>query len=451
VLGLVVTDALYRSHPDLSEGRLAKLRAASSTPARWPTSARTLGLAASAARPRRGDHRRARQELDPRRHRRGASSARSTSTSASRPPRSRAPLFDPLLAEAASLGAGAGLEDQPAGAVRQHRARAAGVPREPREGPDHAKTFTAQVRVADHVRGTAPARIEEAGRAAGRRGSMARDQRRSPRPARARRAESCRSCPRSRSSAPASSVTSPARASSRPSVEVHPAFRTPPSAPARTTSPPGCRPHPGRGPPARQVPVAAARRRRCLLVHLGMSGQLLVVQPTSAPAERTCGSADADDGGLELRFVDQRMFGALARSPGGAELPPQIAHIARDPLDPPSTRRLRRACVRSGAPASSARCSTRRWCGIGNIYADEALWRARLHYARPTETLRAAEVTRLLAEVRTVMNEALASGRYLVRCALRRRQRPERLLRPQPGRLRPAWPPVPTLRRRREA
>ena len=48
--------------------------------------------------------------------------------------------------------------------------------------------------------------------------------------------------------------------------------------------------------------------------------------------------------------------------------------------------------------------------GIGNIYADEALWRARLHWARPTETLNGPEVSRLLAAVREVLAEALAAG-----------------------------------------
>ncbi|MBO0841837.1 MAG: DNA-formamidopyrimidine glycosylase, partial [Nocardioides sp.] len=72
-----------------------------------------------------------------------------------------------------------------------------------------------------------------------------------------------------------------------------------------------------------------------LQAHLGMSGQVLV-QPPGAPAERhlrvRLALAGADEG-RELRFVDQRMFGGLSISPGGAELPPEIAHIAPDPLE----------------------------------------------------------------------------------------------------------------------
>jgi formamidopyrimidine-DNA glycosylase len=167
--------------------------------------------------------------------------------------------------------------------------------------------------------------------------------------------------------------------------------------------------------------VTAARRRGkylwlplddgdAVLAHLGMSGQMLV-RPTSAAAERHLRVRLTLSDGLDLRFVDQRMFGAMARSPGGADLPPQIAHIARDPLDPQldEAALLRRVRQRRTG-IKRALLDQTLVSGIGNIYADEALWRARLHYARPTETLRAAEVTRLLAEVRAVMGEALASG-----------------------------------------
>ena len=167
--------------------------------------------------------------------------------------------------------------------------------------------------------------------------------------------------------------------------------------------------------------VTAARRRGkylwlplddgdALLIHLGMSGQVLV-QPTSSPPERHLRVRLTLDDGLDLRFVDQRMFGAMARSVGGADLPAQIAHIARDPLDSDLDEATLIRRVRSRRTGiKRALLDQTLVSGIGNIYADEALWRARLHYARPTETLRAAEVTRLLADVRTVMTEALASG-----------------------------------------
>ncbi len=166
-----------------------------------------------------------------------------------------------------------------------------------------------------------------------------------------------------------------------------------------------------------------------LLAHLGMSGQM-VVRDSDAPAERHLRVAIGfDDDGGQLRFVDQRMFGGVAvidlvPTPDGLPaglaadgqasslwLPPEVAHIARDPLDP-----------HLDVPALVARVRRRRTgvkralldqtliSGIGNIYADEALWRSRLHYARPTETLTRPAVLSLLDDVRAVMNEALSQG-----------------------------------------
>jgi formamidopyrimidine-DNA glycosylase len=147
-----------------------------------------------------------------------------------------------------------------------------------------------------------------------------------------------------------------------------------------------------------------------ILGHLGMSGQFLV-KPRTAPAERHLRVVVelADD--VDVRFVDQRMFGGLLVSLNGAELPPEIAHIARDPLDPKFDD------VRFGLALHRRRTGVKRAIldqtlisGVGNIYADEALWGARLHYARPTETLRRGEVQRLLAELRAVMTRALGEG-----------------------------------------
>ena len=89
------------------------------------------------------------------------------------------------------------------------------------------------------------------------------------------------------------------------------------------------------------------------------------------------------DGGPDLRFVDQRTFGHLTFSPGGAELPAAIAHIAPDPLEPafddePFAARLRTR--RTGIKRALLDQSL--ISGVGNIYADESLWRARLHWAR---------------------------------------------------------------------
>ena len=147
-----------------------------------------------------------------------------------------------------------------------------------------------------------------------------------------------------------------------------------------------------------------------ILAHLGMSGQLLV-QSHDAPLQRHLRVRLSLDGGRDLRFVDQRTFGGLAVSETGADLPTEIAHIARDPLDPEFsaadvTERLRRR--RTGL--KRALLDQTLLSGVGNIYADEALWRARLHYARPTETLRRPEAARLLAAVGAVLADALAEG-----------------------------------------
>ncbi len=176
-------------------------------------------------------------------------------------------------------------------------------------------------------------------------------------------------------------------------------------------------------------PGNTARPAVALMAHLGMSGQLLM-QDSGVPDEKHLKvrlrlSPAAGMPG-QLRFVDQRIFGGLFLTsliptpdgaPGGlAETPlPLIAeeasHIARDPLDPQFSfddfyRRLRsrktglkRALLDQGLVS-----------GIGNIYADEALWKAKLHYARPTDTLRRAEALRVLEAARAVMTEALAAG-----------------------------------------
>ena len=145
--------------------------------------------------------------------------------------------------------------------------------------------------------------------------------------------------------------------------------------------------------------------------HLGMSGQLLVVPPDK-PAETHLRIRFAfADGGRELRFVDQRTFGGLAVVAGGADLPSTVAHIARDPLDPAfddeqfvARLRARRTGVKRALLDQTL------VSGIGNIYADEALWRARLHGGRPTEAVTRPRARELLGHVRTVLAESLEQG-----------------------------------------
>jgi formamidopyrimidine-DNA glycosylase len=148
-----------------------------------------------------------------------------------------------------------------------------------------------------------------------------------------------------------------------------------------------------------------------LIGHLGMSGQLLVSPPDSPAQAHLRVRLSFADGGRELRFVDQRTFGGLAVDPGGALLPGPIRHIARDPVDPEFDDDAFVAAVRRRHTAiKRALLDQALISGVGNIYADEALWRARLHWARPTETLTRPAVRGVLAAVRAVLGEALSAG-----------------------------------------
>ncbi|PMR58679.1 DNA-formamidopyrimidine glycosylase [Verrucosispora sp. ts21] len=145
--------------------------------------------------------------------------------------------------------------------------------------------------------------------------------------------------------------------------------------------------------------------------HLGMSGQLLL-QPAAAPDEPHLRVRFRfTDDGPELRFVDQRTFGGLSVSEDGATLPTEIAHIARDPLDPQfSDADFVTAMRRRRTEVKRALLDQTLISGVGNIYADEALWRAKLHGTRPTDALTGPAVRRLLGHVRDVLTEAITAG-----------------------------------------
>jgi formamidopyrimidine-DNA glycosylase len=152
-----------------------------------------------------------------------------------------------------------------------------------------------------------------------------------------------------------------------------------------------------------------------VLAHLGMSGQLLI---------RPVGYTDevhlrirvvfADDGS-ELRFVDQRTFGGLSVTElvdsAAGLVPEPISHIARDPLeagfDLPA---VVDAMRRKRTELKRALLDQTLVSGIGNIYADEALWRAKLHWSRPTAKLTRPQATAVLTAATEVMTEALAVG-----------------------------------------
>jgi formamidopyrimidine-DNA glycosylase len=145
--------------------------------------------------------------------------------------------------------------------------------------------------------------------------------------------------------------------------------------------------------------------------HLGMSGQMLVLPQTAPAGPHLRVRFTFADGGPELRFVDQRTFGGLAVSPGGAALPAEIAHIARDPFDPDFDPELVVAGLRRRRTGvKRALLDQTLLSGVGNIYADESLWRSGLHGARPTDALTRPAARRLLGHVEEVMVEALEQG-----------------------------------------
>jgi formamidopyrimidine-DNA glycosylase len=148
-----------------------------------------------------------------------------------------------------------------------------------------------------------------------------------------------------------------------------------------------------------------------LLAHLGMSGQLLVGDPDRPLSPHVRVRFMFTDGGPDLRFTDQRTFGHLMCARFEGTVPAPIAHIAPDPLEAafePAVFARRLTSRHTGVKRALLDQSL--ISGVGNIYADEALWRAKLHWARPTETLRKAEVSRLLEAVHEVLTEALKAG-----------------------------------------
>jgi formamidopyrimidine-DNA glycosylase len=154
-----------------------------------------------------------------------------------------------------------------------------------------------------------------------------------------------------------------------------------------------------------------------LLAHLGMSGQFRVGTATSG-ADTTATDHphlrvrfSFSDGGPDLHFLDQRTFGGMSFLPGEADLPGPIAHIALDPLDPGYDQERVVARIRGkNTDIKRALLDQTVVSGIGNIYADESLWRAKVNYARPTAALSRPAVRRVLTAATEVMTEALAVG-----------------------------------------
>lgn len=181
------------------------------------------------------------------------------------------------------------------------------------------------------------------------------------------------------------------------------------------------------------IPLATADSGKtgavdALVAHLGMSGQMLL-RPSGSPLERhervRLDLRHPEHGDLAVVFADQRTFGSLAIDPlvptadglpGGlgaadALVPAQVAHIARDPLDPGfDLRHFRQVLARKASAIKRVLLDQTIVSGIGNIYADESLWAARIHPDTPAAQLSTRAVHRLVGDVRTVLEKALAEG-----------------------------------------
>ena len=149
-----------------------------------------------------------------------------------------------------------------------------------------------------------------------------------------------------------------------------------------------------------------------LVVHLGMSGQMLLGAVPRADHVRI--SALLDDGTV-LSFADQRTFGgwmlADLTSVDGSVVPVPIAHLARDPLDPRyDADVVVKVLRRKHSELKRQLLDQRVVSGIGNIYADDALWRAKVHGARIAATLSRRQLTAVLDAAADVMRDALAKG-----------------------------------------
>ncbi|MGO1814841.1 MAG: bifunctional DNA-formamidopyrimidine glycosylase/DNA-(apurinic or apyrimidinic site) lyase [Corynebacterium variabile] len=151
---------------------------------------------------------------------------------------------------------------------------------------------------------------------------------------------------------------------------------------------------------------------RCLLVHLGMSGQMLLGEPgqVTSPHLRIRSLLVTDTGReLELSFVDQRTFGRWELTAPGVTDP--VPHIAVDPLDAAfDAAHTARVIRKKRSEIKRVLLDQTVVSGIGNIYADEALWAAQVHPRKKATAMRQADVMVLLDAAAEVMSRALAAG-----------------------------------------
>jgi formamidopyrimidine-DNA glycosylase len=180
---------------------------------------------------------------------------------------------------------------------------------------------------------------------------------------------------------------------------------------------------------------SATSKRLALVGHLGMSGQMLLRKP-SDPADkltRVVITIETARGKVvEFRFIDQRIFGSLAidelvetsdGKPGGYSknsakgtwwqnlIPASAAHIARDPLDDSfDLDAVRAKFAKKHSGIKRVLLDQQVLSGVGNIYADEALWASKLHYDQPADSISRATFELLMTEVGRILSAAVAEG-----------------------------------------
>lgn len=141
-----------------------------------------------------------------------------------------------------------------------------------------------------------------------------------------------------------------------------------------------------------------------LLIHLGMTGQIVVGAAEAPAAPHTHAFLTLDDG-RELRYTDIRRFGRIRILPDG-ERAAVLGRLGLDPLEA-GQKEFREAIAKRGARIKALLMDQRVFRGMGNIYTDESLWRARIHPKRLGAKLSESEVKRLHWAVRDVLTEAI--------------------------------------------
>lgn len=146
-----------------------------------------------------------------------------------------------------------------------------------------------------------------------------------------------------------------------------------------------------------------------VIVHLGMSGSLRVVESGQAPGAHD--HVDLVFGRHALRLRDPRRFGLVTWQAGDALVHPLLARLGIEPLDDAFTGLwLTRAFEGLRTPVKLALMDAQRVVGVGNIYASESLFRARIHPQAPAGSIGRRRAERLVENVRETLGEAIAAG-----------------------------------------